>query len=297
MGDPHLLAADPKNYNRRPHTHKLFSCAQPHPHTMKHLIPIFALTIAFGLALAGCDLLNAGDDDTGEPTLETVFEQTFDDGTSGWLTDETSGPEGWCGDITHVSAGTGSVSPSAGSGYAVAEHGACNDYYVDNGFPSSGPYGPFGEYSDEWPSGGFAGALDIYLDPNWSAGPDGSVFTYAISIRLLDGEYPANLRYFFVPVTKQNGNLLVAGHEVTDAGWYTFRHVFSSDENGNLAVDFELVRDDQVLFTQAISSTSQSGEETSSFTASNVGNGYAWFVAIRPGLRLPIDEQKLLQRD
>lgn len=258
---------------------------------MKRLLSILALTIALTLALAGCDSTGPDPD---KPSLQPVFQQSFDDGTSGWLTDETSGSEGWCGDITHVSTDTGSVSPSAGSGYAVAEHGACNDYYVDNGFPSSGPYGPFGEYSDEWPTGGFAGALDVYLNPNWSAGPEGSVFTYAASIRLLGGEYPDNLRYFFIPVAKENGSLLVAGHEVTDAGWYTFRHVFSS-KDGTLAVDFELVRDDQVLFTQAIPATAQSGEETSSFTVSNVGNGYAWFVAIRSGLRLPIDEHKLLQ--
>lgn len=227
---------------------------------------------------------------------ETIWEETFESGTGNWTTDETSGSMGWCGDIAQVSSGGGSVSPSNGSGYATAAHGACNDFWVDQGFPSSGPFGPFGEYNDEVgfeSDTGFMKELDVYLDPSWAA-PDTSLFTYAISFDLLDTEYPNNFRYFFVPVVKPNEAVRVAGEEISAAGWYTFRHRLTSDD-GSLAAEFELLRNGEVLVSQDLTATSQSGTDVSSFEVSNVGTGYAWFVAVRPGLQVPIDEQKLLR--
>lgn len=219
-----------------------------------------------------------------------VFAQDFEASVAGWFTDETAGPEGWCGDIRRET-GTSPVAASDGSGFALVEHGACNAFWRENGFPSSGPFGVFGDFTTTFPEGGFVYDLDIYLDPAWSAGPDGSLFTYAVSVVMLDQGFPEGLRYFFLPVTKASGSLQVAGSPVNEAGWYTFRHRIS-DQGGSLRIGFELDRDGRVVASQPITTTALSGESTSSFDASNVGTGYAWFVAIRDGLALPIDEQE-----
>ena len=107
------------------------------------------------------------------------------------------------------------------------------------------------------------------------------------------GEYAENVRYLMFPVAKEDGELTVAGNPVSEAGWYTFRQRFM-DEGGNLAVDFQLVRDGEALFTQDVTTTGLSEEELSSFEATNVGNGYAWFVSISEGLGVAIDEQRLV---
>ncbi len=219
------------------------------------------------------------------------WEQGFESGTDGWITNETSGAAGWCGSIEQQ--GSGAVSPSAGEGYAVITHSACNDYWSGHGFPNgSGPYSAGAGYSIAWPESGYVMQLDIYLDPSWSADFAGSVFTYSVNIRLLDKEYPNNFRYFLVPVKVKEGKLLVAGHEVSEAGWYTFRHTFSS-AGGKLAIDFEIVRGGQTLFSEPVTETSFTGAATSSFAVSNVSNGYVWFVSIADGLGLAIDEHSV----
>lgn len=81
---------------------------------------------------------------------------------------------------------------------------------VSNG---SGPYSPAAW--TEGPTGDRALALDVYLDPSLG---DGTTFTLAAAIRLLDKEGPGQFRYFFVPVRKNEGKLFVAGHEVPGAG-------------------------------------------------------------------------------
>lgn len=221
----------------------------------------------------------------------SAFHEGFEQSIGGWITDDTSGEAGWCGDIEHFATGSGPVSPSAGSGYAVVRHGPCNDYWTENGFPNgSGSYRPFGEFSESWPERGFTTELDIYLDPAWESGAS---FSYASALLLLDGTYPDNVRYLIFPVAKENGELTVAGNAVSEAGWYTFRQRFMN-ESGQLAVDFELVRDGESLFTQDVTTTGFSEEEVSSFAATNVGTGYAWFVSISEGLGVPIDEQRLL---
>lgn len=230
-----------------------------------------------------------------EPERVLAWEATLNNKATNWITDKTSGPKGWCGDITHYNT-NGPVSPASGSGYAVAEHGACNDFWQGQDVPSSGPYAFFGNLSDSWPENGFEQQLDIYLDPSWSAGPNGSVFTYANSFRLLDGEYPNNLRYVFIPVTKKDGNLQVMGNNITEKGWYSFRFVFSK-KDGNLGVTFKLLDDDQAVFSSEIGKTSQSGEQISSFEATNIGNGYGWFVAINPDLGIPVDEQQKFHKE
>lgn len=254
-------------------------------------ISAFALLIPF--LFVACENDSAT---SSEPERELVWEDKLNDNANNWITDETSGPEGWCGDITHHNDNNGPVSASSGSGYAVAEHGACNNYWQEQDVPSSGPYAFFGELASQWPSNGFTQELDIYLDPSWSAGPSGSVFIYVNSFRLLDGEYPNNLRYLFIPVTKQDGNLQVMGNNISEKGWYTFRFIFSNKDE-NLGVTFELIDGDQKILSSEIDQTSQSEEQISSFEATNTGNGYGWFLAINPDLGLPVDEQQMFHQE
>jgi len=261
---------------------------------MHRLNVLLATAVAFGFVLAGCD---SGGSNMEEPDREILFEQTFDQNTGGWITNETSGQNGRCSDIAQVGADEGAVTPSDGSGYATAAHAACNEYWSENGFPNgSGPFGFFGKSNDEVGfdgDKGFVQELDVYLDPSQAA-PDTTVFTYAASLDLLNVDPPNTFRYFFVPVTKPDETLLVASEAINEAGWYTFRHRFTS-EDGSLAVDFELLQDGEVLVTQSVTQTALSGEEVSSFEVSNVGTGYAWFVAIQSGLQVPIDEQTLVR--
>lgn len=257
---------------------------------------LLTVAIAFGLVLTGCD--SCGTSMEEEPERQIMFEQTFDSSTDGWITDETSGPTGWCGDIAHASAKEGAVEPSGGSGYALAALGKCNEFYQENGFPASGPFGPFGEYNDEvgfQGEKGFVKELDVYLDPSTPA-PDTSVFTYVVSFDLLDTEFPDNFRYHVVPVVKPDQWFIVAGEQIKVEGWYTFRHRFTSD-NGSLSIDFELLRDGEVVASQNVSKTTFSRQDMSSFETSNVGTGYAWFFAIKPGYDLPIDEHKLVREE
>ena len=127
---------------------------------MKKLtLGLFSILIAFSF---GCN--DDEDDMDMEPQFEVVWEESFEDGTGDWITQEDTGALGWCGNIYHRTVDDGNVMPSEGNGYAVAEHDSCNEYYSPF-IPGSGPYRAFGEYSDEWPEGGFKGDLDIYLNP------------------------------------------------------------------------------------------------------------------------------------
>jgi hypothetical protein len=242
--------------------------------TMKKKIIIILLTIGL-FTIAATPILAEG--------VYPAWHQGFEQGTAGWFTNDTSGPEGWCGDITRYERGSGPVMPSIGKGYAVVANGACNEYWMNNGWSESGPYAPFGGYSESWPQSGFVTKLDIYLDPSWE---DGTNFTYAVSAHLLDEN---EFRYFLFPVAKESGALQVVEHEVSEAGWYTFRVRFR-EQSGHLAVDFELAQHGQVLFAQPMTATAFTGEQTSSFEISGVGTGYSWFVSLSPGLQLPIDQ-------
>jgi hypothetical protein len=227
---------------------------------------------------------------TAIPTLaDGVYpasQQGFEQNTQGWITDDIEGPVGWCGDITRYERGDGPVEPSKGNGYAVVENGACNEYWMNNGFQVSGPYAPFGGgFSESWPQSGFVTELDIYLDPGWQ---DGASFNYYVSLRLLSEN---EFRYFVLPVAKAGGSLNAAGYEVSEAGWYTFRVKFR-EVGGQLAVNFQLAQHGQVLFAKPLTATAFTGEDPASFDVSDVGTGYSWFDAISGGLQLPIDQHK-----
>lgn len=218
-----------------------------------------------------------------------AWQQGFQHDTDGWVSQEDPGPFGWCGTIQRVDRRTGDLAPSAGSGYAIVEHGACNDFYQpffpDGSAPASADPDLF---STTFPTGGYVNQVDIYLDPGWE---DGTGFGYAVSFQVLDEDFP-NFRYFFLPVSKSGGTLSVAGHEVGEAGWYTFRHRFTEEE-GALSVAFELARNGQTLFTRETGETLLTGETASDFDASNTSNGYIWFVSISDGLGLAIDENRV----
>jgi len=238
---------------------------------------VLLLTIAL-LAIAVIPVLADG--------VYPAWQQGFEHDTDGWITDDVPGAVGWCGDITRYDRGSGPVAPSVGHGYAVVANGACNEYWMNNGWPVSGPYAPFGgDYSESWPQSGFVTELDIYLDPNWM---DGTGFNYYVGMRVLDEN---SFRYFVIPTVAENGALLVAGNEINQAGWYTFRVRFR-DEGGQLAVDFELAQKGRVVFAQPMTTTAFYGATTSSFKVSNIGTGYSWFDAISDGLQLPIDQHK-----
>lgn len=285
------------------------------------------ISIATGLVLAVAFLTYGCDDSNTLPTTPQLgtasvlnsntpfktWQQGFNHGTTGWYGDDTPGALGWCGEIEQALRGENPVNPSAGRGYATVEQGGCNTHWSDafgSGYRSA-PYSPgpnFAAFSSEWPTGGFVVELDIYLDPTWTAGdlasgtsifgPDGdfvddntTVFNYAVSLHELGTV--ANFIYFGVPVMPDSGKLSIFGHPVTQAGWYTFRHVFTSD-NGTLAADFELADSrGATLVTKSYTETFF-GVTVSGVTATDYGSGYLWFVSISPGLEVPIDEQ--LQR-
>lgn len=250
-----------------------------------------------------------------------VLHQGFNHDTGPWVDQGDEGLLGWCGTIEQIDRRDGvDPAPSAGRGYATVENGGCNEFYREifgEAFTSAPASGPNPDLSSTtFPESGFVQQVDIYLDPAHPAGnetvvigPDGGfalagtddvVFNYANSLCVLgdDGTCPLDtfddveFRYFAVPVTKNEGDLLVAGRKVEEAGWYTFRHVFGSDD-GALTVVFELVQDGRPLFTESIENTLLTGEATSDFDVSDLGSGYVWFVSVADGLELPIDEHRL----
>jgi hypothetical protein len=236
------------------------------------------------------------------PTLHQGFEHD----TEPWVDREVAGGLGWCGSIERVDRGAGEVTPSAGSGFATVEDGACNAFWTDV-FGEAFTSAPASLHPDAlsavWPASGFVQELDVHLDP--AAASDGLHFLYANSLCVLadDGTCATSdtdagvfdFRYFAVAVTADGGTLSVAGHEVNEAGWYTFRHVFGSEADGALTVDFQLVQDGQALVTEPIAGTLLTGESTSDLDVDDLGSGYVWFVSVADGLELPIDEHRVRQ--
>ncbi len=214
------------------------------------------------------------------------WRQGFDHGTEGWIDASTAGPEGWCGSIERRDRS----SSSRGSGHAAVEQTTCNEFWATHGFSTSGPYSPGAGYSNDWPTGGYVTDLDIYLDPHGSPPTE---FVYAVSFALLDEAPPENLRYLLIPVSASGDALDVVGHEVGEAGWYTFRMRFGSDA-GQLSATFELrPRQGPVSFSVPMTMTAFTGQDLALFAASTVGTGYVWFVAIADGLQLLIDEHQV----
>jgi hypothetical protein len=198
-----------------------------------------------------------------------AWHNDFEHGTDGWYHANTPGALAWGGTITPMDRHGSAVAPSTGAGYAVVEVGGCVPAWAI--FEPSGPYSPGAGYSTTFPSGGYVQELDVYLDPAWA---DGTGFTYVGSFALLDN---GELRYFFIPVTKSGGALMVGGLQVTEEGWYTFRHVFGSGDGGELMATFQVARRGRTLHEASLTTTAYTGEPTASFQTGNVGSGYIWF--------------------
>lgn len=276
------------------------------------------------VALAGCDDAPTAVDRAdlaGDVTTEASdaaaarsssafpnWTQGFNHDTEGWYGGETEGELGWCGTVERHDRGSGNVTPSAGRGYATVSQGPCNAFWAGQFGPdlvnAPGAYGPdFSNFSEEWPTAGFVQELDVYLDPDWEANPPpppsvnffappGTVLTYAATVRELSAD-PFVFHYFGVPVLPGGDGLSILGHDVTEAGWYTFRHVFR-DENGRLAVDFELAeRRGGTLFSEPIATEFYTGVPTADLVPADLGSGYVWFAAIAHGLEVPIDEHRM----
>lgn len=268
-------------------------------------LAVAAVVVLALAALVGLAATSVADATTSAMSNSTApfqaWQQGFNHGTEHWIGAEVEGPEGWCGSIEQHVRNSGPVDPSAGDGYAVATGGECNEFWSE-AFPAgSGPYSPGAGFSTAWPQGGYVTELDVHLDPD-HADADGGLVNYFIAISLLDdrGDEPwdflddlaPSLRYFAVPVSVDNEVVHVAGHEVTEPGWYTFRHRFSETDDDRLAVDFELSQRGRVLTTLPLTTTALSGEATSSFAATEVGTGYVW-LDVAPGVGLPIDEHRV----
>ena len=241
--------------------------------------------------------------------------QGFEQDTSGWYDQTTPGPVGWCGDITRVGRDDATdIAPSAGKAYATASLGACNGFWTASGVPFSAPYGPGPELAgafNAWPRAGFVTDLDVYLDPAWSGNyygnfqfagiPANVIVQYAATV--FEADYmPGDIHtgpHFFVDVEAIQGQsaLSVAGHTVTEAGWFTFRFLFS-DNDGNVQVDFELIdrRGGTLARVENISPTNLLGPFRAPFTdpleTDSYATGWVWFFDIAYGLALPIDQHR-----
>ena len=248
------------------------------------------------------------------------WHQGFEHGTDGWYDASTAGPLGWCGGIQQVTPenrGTAGLKPSAGRSYAMTTSGFCNDFWA-TALPGlfGAPYAPGPElalYSAEWPRAGYVTELDVYLDPSWSeqlysgnfvfagSSPD-TLVQYAATVFPLDYQpgTPHTGPHYFVKVDALRGQaaLDVAGHTVREAGWYTFRLLFS-DENGSVRVDFELVgRNGTPLVRQdSVDAINLWGPVQLPYTepvpTADYGSGHVWFFDIAGGLGLPIDEHRV----
>lgn len=246
-----------------------------------------------------------------------VWHQGFNGDTEGWYGAETLEDLGWCGSIESVDRRSSGVRPSAGRGHAVVSQGSCNENWTSVYGPDlvGAPWSPgpaLSALANPWPEGGYVVELDIYLDPDWTAAPleegtfvfepgadavqNTTVFSYSVSFFGFTVDPASPFRYVQVPVSPGSENLLVGNDEypVAEAGWYTFRHVFSENGDGNLQIRFELeARRGGTLHTEDVTSLYFTGSSPSDFAVAEVGTGYAWFTSISPGLALPIDEYRV----
>lgn len=270
----------------------------------KVVIPLILLCTL--VSFTACDSIFGSDDDDNEPERTIAWEQTFNQDTQSWITNTTSGQQGWCGSISRFASNEGPISSSAQSGYAAAMGGPCNSYWQDQGFPASAPYSPAGGFSSTWPENGFANELNIYLNPQWEAG---SGFGFSVSALNQDGSHlksDSHSGYFVFEVSADNstGSLLVGTSnqtifstpqdlesgkhfEVNEAGWYTFRHEFFNN-GGNMAVHMQILRNSSVVFEERHTTSFSITEEVG-------GNEYAWFTFISDELNLPIDQHEFLK--
>lgn len=273
------------------------------------------LLVASGSAQAGNRMLAPMANSNAE---FVTWHQGFEHDTAGWYDAATPGPLGWCGAIESVQGrghGGEAPAPSAGRGYATVEMGFCNEFWSTLGVAFGAPYGPGPDqvlYSGGWPEAGYVTELDIYLDPAWSGSYQGnfawagsspdSLIQYAATIFPTDPDAePFHTGpHYFVTVDAVPGEaaLTVAGERIEEAGWFTFRFVFS-DVAGSVWVDFEL--DDRnggnLVAVEGVEPVNLLGPVQVPYLGelptAEYGSGHAWFFDIAFGLQLPIDEHRV----
>lgn len=92
---------------------------------------------------------------------------------------------------------------------------------------------------------------------------------------------------------KTEGDLYINDYRIPEEGWYTFSFIFSDDE-GNLNLDFQLLQNNQLVYSFPIENTLfEPTSPTESFNVHEFGSGYLWFAYLQEGVSLPIDEQFL----
>ncbi|MEJ2539005.1 MAG: hypothetical protein P8188_03300 [Gemmatimonadota bacterium] len=266
-------------------------------------------------------------------TFQT-WHQGFESGAEGWYDAGTDGALGWCGsiDVVEVGAvrgssapgGSANLAPSAGRAHAEIRGGGCNAYWSALGIPGGAPYAPGPDaalYSGRWPAAGYVSELDVYLDPAWSGAALGTlglvlqptpypeaVLQLAATIMprgyTLGTPHPAP--HWFAPVEAVPGEaaLSVLGHRIEEAGWYTFRFVFSEVE-GTVEAAFELRERNGGVLTRVSPLPAQAlnGPVKVPFTealATNAyGPGHLWFfdapleVATFAPVPVSIDEHRV----
>ena len=225
-----------------------------------------------------------------------AFHQGFNHNTAAWADQFVEGPLGWCGTIELHNRKSGSISPSAGNGYATVMMGECNTFWSEEAEEMDLPLFQYGApatqdpklWSATWPSSGFVQDLDIYLDPDMFE--PGMAFIYSSSLKAQD---EMAFIYFAVNVVKEGDELKVEGYPVGEEGWYGFKFLFNDDGEGNLQVGFELEDNAKTVYSTYLSSDLGGENPTAGYSVDNYGSGYVWFVAIAEGVELPIDEYRL----
>ena len=219
------------------------------------------------------------------------FEQDFSNNSDGF-SDETNG---WSGGTTEVASGTNGIISPDGNGHSIFTQ-------TDAAGGLTGPFTRFDSYRSLSTNQAFSTQIKIYLDPDALAAGEG--FNYSVAANNQSGSH---LRDFIFHVTKDTstGDLLVGNSNntnfdpredletidnavITEAGWYTFEHVFTDSGSDTLAVQMRLINDaDQVVFDNTI----DSGD---SFSNDFGGNRYGWFTNIDVAGGIAVDDLQLL---
>lgn len=231
--------------------------ARPAPFTAVGL----ALTLAGGTVVSACSDGGPTEAEANDDLPLAIWQQGFESGVDGWYDAWTDGALGWCGSIVSVDAEARPAGPAASEGrrYAEVLGGTCNGYWSALGIPGGGPYAPGPDaalYSEDWPDGGYVSELDVYLDPAWSGAALGTlglvldptpypqaVLQLAATVMPrgyeLGSPHPAPHWFASVEAVPDEAALTVLGHRIDEAGWYTFRFLFSEGE-GAVEAAFEL---------------------------------------------------------
>jgi hypothetical protein len=261
-----------------------------------------ALVIAVGVAAAPAAAPAVG---ASSPTYVNGFESD----TAGWID--------YGGSVVERVA-----SPSASSGYANTVNAASGSYLArlqksshcysipSGGGPVNqcdGPFTRWGGYNGgsttgvALPAGGYTTQLDIYLDANWAKANPDTRFDFTSNVRYADGTPNYKEFVFNVGTDSTNGFVIAASNNanrsganpflaanrqnISESGWYTFRHNFHKDStNTYLIVDMDISHKGGSSVAQW---TLPSTQDT------NVGCNYHGWFANQEIPDLPIDNAQM----